>query len=890
MIQKSLRALTFFFLAFVLLVVVLMMFLNALVDGNRESIREEIHKALGRSISFDEVRPYPWSGLGLIAKNLRIADDHRFAATPLLQTKEVRMQVRWLPLLLGNIQIKKFILGEPEIQLIKDEKGKFNLFALGTSQKRPRDTGGPPVAKEKAPVGFSLSGVEVKNGKIHYVDRSSKDPVEIRLHNLDLDLNASALTQTVKIKLKAALLDGNTQNVTMEGWVGPLTSVKEWTEYHLDLQMGIDSLLVPQLTSAVPFLNDKIPSYIDISGPLTIRTKVLGTVRQPRITGLTLEGAIFGSQTNNLQITADADLTNGHSNHDTKFKGKLVLEPVTLERLKKIPFVAGFLPASLTSKGPIGIVSNVEGTLQDLRVDTLIKADGSELGYGTWFNKPRGVPAKMRLRVARTNNQLSLHPSSLSIHNINLDFAGSLEESPERLFRLRVRTDAVELAGWEKLLPPVAPYDLAGEVGFNLSIKKMFSPQGNDLNVQGFLNLGNLRIKDRKTGRRMEKITSQIIFKGKEAEVENLQLRLGSSDFSIQGVLDNLSNPTFRYRLHSPKLNIVDLTDLPEYKSDWMKDFTSEGEVQLKNGIPSVEAEISMREGILQELTYQNLNGAILWRPGSLTVKDLIAQALGGDFKVNGTWEQVDGRKPNFTFTPDIRGMDLKALLPRVSPEFGDGVEGSLYLEAKLEGSGDNWESVKRTLQGQGHAEIIKGKLKDLNLVKRVLSRVTGLPGIGNMISSSLSPRYATIFERQDTPFDSLEANFNVKEGRIGTKDLLMATPDYLIEAKGWTGLDSSMRWDATLALSPLLSQELMQKHKNVRYLVDSRGRLGVPFRLAGNLPRVQPKPDIKLLAEIIKRGLLQKSGQVSMGGKKSDNSGTDQHWIRRGIEQLLGE
>jgi len=883
--QKSRKVLAFFFMVFVLVVGLLIGSLNTLVDRNRDGIRDEIQQTLGRSISFDKVRLDLWSGLGLIAKNLRIADDPRFAATPLIQTKEVKMQVRWLPLLLGNIEIKKFVLREPEIQIIRNEKGKLNLFALGAPKKRPRGTRGPRDAEEKTSVEFSVTRVEVRQGKIHYVDRSSKEPVEIRLHNLDLDLNFLALTQTAKIKLKANLLDGNTQNVTLEGWVGPLTSVKEWTEYQLDLQIGIDSLLVPQLISAVPFLNDKIPSYLDISGPLTIKTKVLGTVRQPHLTGLTLEGAFFGSPTNNLQLTADVNLSNGDLNHDTKIKGKLVLEPVTLERLKKIPFLEGFLPALLTSQGPLSIVSEVEGTLQDLKVNTLIKADDSEIRYGAWFKKPKGIPAKMQVRVARKNNQLFLGPSNLSIHNLNLDFAGSLEESPERLLRLRIRTDAVDLAGWEKLLLPVSSYDLGGELGFNLSIKKMFSPQGNDLDVRGFLTLDDLRISDRKSGRRMEKITAQIIFKGKEVEVEKLQLRLGSSDFTIHGILDNLTNSTLRYRLRSPKLNLVDLTDLPEYKSDWMKDFTSQGELQIKNGTLSVDAEISLGEGLLQELPYQNLNGVIEWRPDKLGVKDLTFQALGGSFKGSGTWERGNGRKPNFTFIPHIRGMDLKELLPRVSSEFGDGVLGSLNLEAKLEGSGNNWESVKRTLKGQGHAEIIKGVLKDFNLVKRVLTRVTGLPGIGNLISSNLSPRYAKIFARRDTPFDTLEATFTVNEGRIGTKDLLMATPDYLIQAQGWVGLDSSMQWNATLALSPPLTQKLMQKHKNVRYLVDSQGRLGVPFRLAGDLPRVQPKPDIKRLAELIQRGLLQKGGKVTMGGKKSDHN-----WIRKGLEQLLGK
>jgi hypothetical protein len=63
-----------------------------------------------------------------------------------------------------------------------------------------------------------------------------------------------------------------------------------------------------------------------------------------------------------------------------------------------------------------------------------------------------------------------------------------------------------------------------------------------------------------------------------------------------------------------------------------------------------------------------------------------------------------------------------------------------------------------------------------------------------------------------------------------------------------------------------------------------------VPFRLAGNLPSVQPKPDIKRLAELIQRGLLQKGGEVTMGGGKSDKNKPNQDWIRKGLEQLLGK
>ena len=60
---------------------------------------------------------------------MRIADDPRFAATPLIQAKELKMQVRWLPLLRWKIEIKSFVLGEPEFQIIRNEGGDFNILA-----------------------------------------------------------------------------------------------------------------------------------------------------------------------------------------------------------------------------------------------------------------------------------------------------------------------------------------------------------------------------------------------------------------------------------------------------------------------------------------------------------------------------------------------------------------------------------------------------------------------------------------------------------------------------------------------------------------------------------------------------------------------------------------
>ena len=213
----------------------------------------------------------------------------------------------------------------------------------------------------------------------------------------------------------------------------------------------------------------------------------------------------------------------------------------------------------------------------------------------------------------------------------------------------------------------------------------------------------------------------------------------------------------------------------------------------------------------------------------------------------------------------------MKELLPRLSPAFSDGFEGKLNFEADLKGWGENWETIQKTLGGQGRAEVTNGVLKDINLISRVLSRVTGLPGIGSLISSSLSPRYGPILKRQYTPYDTMTASFQIEEGRFRTRDLLLTAEDYSIRANGWIGFDSSMGWDANLFLSRPLTDELRQSHNNIRYLSDKKGRLTVPFRLTGSLPRMEPKPDLKTLAGIVQEGLKRATNENSTKTKRKN-------------------
>ena len=870
--------------------ILLVVSLNSLIDKNRDRIREEIQKTLGRSLTFDELRLSLWGGLGLSAKHLRIADHPSFAATPFIQTKELKMQVRWLPLLLGNLEIEKLILDEPKIQIIKNEAETLNIFAIASPEKKAKESRKVKEAKRQSGPTLLVSAIHVRNGKIDYIDRSLKEAGQIRIHHVDMDLKGLTQRGTTKVRLSANLFEGERQKMSVEGWIGPFHGERNWTQQPLDLQVHTDSLPLPQLTRAIPFLREKIPPYLGITGPITLKAKLLGTFERPRISDLILAGPFFGSTGNNATAKGELDFSKSSIWTEGEVKGKITVDPISLDQLKKIPFLKQALPASLISEGPLSVASELQGNLKDLKVHTLIKAGESEIQYGDWLKKAKGIPAEMEVRIGRQKDRLLFEESTLTIYNLRLKFSGLLEELPERRLMLKLSTDGVDLNGWDRLLIPLSTYTTEGNLRWDLSIKKNLAAQIGGLDVRGTLKLEEIQAKDKKTGRSIEKMTGRVSFRGNEARVENSSFRLGSSDLTLEGTLVDLSQPILRYTLRSRRLNLADLTGLAAYKADEMKALLSTGELQIRKGEPIVRGNLSSSEGILQDIPYRNLRGEIAWSPQGVSFKNLWFQAMRGTLRANGVWETGAANSQRLALDYNIEAMDLKSLLAQKFPKFKEHVEGQLNFKGKLRGEGKNGPALQEGLQGEVETLVRGGSLKDFNLIERVLSKVTGLPGISNLLSSRTPARYSTLFKRPDTPFDTLAATFTVERGRIHSEDLILATPDYSINGKGWIGFDKTMKWKATLVMSPQFTQELMQEHKNVRHMVDQQGRLAIPFRLEGTLPHVQPKPDLKELAETIQRGMVQRGMDRASGGEKDRKKKDRREWIQKGLEQLFGK
>lgn len=862
--------------------------LNAIIEQNRGRIQEEVQKALGRPIAFGELRLSLWGAIGISARELRIGEDPHFAANPFIQTKEVKMQLSWLPLFVGRLQIKKFVLDEPEIQIIKNEAGNLNVATLAAGEKKPKAPREPREKRAPRAPRLFITAVEIKNGKIDYIDRSSKEVIEVRVRDVDLDISKGR-GATANVKFAANLFESQGQNASVTGRIGPLRGEQGWSQVPVDLQIRFESLLLPQLTYAVPALREAISRYVEVGGPVELRADITGALERPRIANFKLAGPFFGATAGNAVVEGDLDLTKGNSWDEGEIKAKIAVDPLLLNQLKRAPFFRQSLPASLSADGPLRLTGEVEGALADFKIRATVKASEGNLSYGKWLAKPKGIVAELDLRLQRQKDRLIFEPSTLTMHTLKLGFSGSLVERPARRLTLNLVTDGFNLAGWDKLLPPLAGYETAGSASWKLAVKKNLAAPDGALEIRGALKIEEGQAKDKKSGHGVDRVAAEIAFRGKDARVERLALRSGASEISLDGTLADFAEPRLRYNLRSPRLVPADLPGVSAPKGDELRGLNGAGELRVVDGKVSGRANLSSTEGNFQEIPYRNLRGEFAWSPTSASFKNVSFQAMNGSGRGSGSWEAGADGSLRVALDPNIESMDLKTLLSQKFPRFKDHVEGRLDLKAKLKADSRNISTLPESLQGDGEMQIRNGALKDFNLVELVLSRMSKLPGGANM---KIPARHQELAQRKDTPFDNFSGTFTVKQGRIATQDLVLSTPEYSINAAGSFGLDKSMKWKATLHLSPQFSQELVREHKNLRYLVDRQGRLSIPFRLEGKLPKVQAIPDLQGLAESFKKDFLGKGAEPSEGqatGKEKKKRDRRER-IQKQIEQFLGK
>ena len=266
--------------------------LNSLINRNKDYLVDQAEQALGRKVSVGEVAVSLRNGIGVRLNDFSLSDDTSFSSGDFIRARDLQLNLKLLPLLTKEIQIKRLILHDPVIGIIRDKKGNFNFSSIGKKGKEKERAATKedrePSKKKVAPLPLLVSLVDISGGDVRYLDR--KEGVDLRIEQIDLRVKDLDFAKPFSVNLTAALFSKR-QNLKIKARVGPLHPEADFSEVPLEGEIKVDPIDFGKLKSAVPKIKAMLPEGLDLTGILRIKDAQLkGTLKK-----LELNGALEGT-------------------------------------------------------------------------------------------------------------------------------------------------------------------------------------------------------------------------------------------------------------------------------------------------------------------------------------------------------------------------------------------------------------------------------------------------------------------------------------------------------------------------------------------------------------------------------------------------------------------
>jgi AsmA protein len=425
--------------------------------------------------------------------------------------------------------------------------------------------------------------------------------------------------------------------------------------------------------------------------------------------------------------------------------------------------------------------------------------------------------------------------------------------------------------------------------------------------INGTLSLNGVGARMPELAQPITDLNAKIAFTRKTAEMPETGFRIGGSEVRLAAKIAAFAPLSLSYRVAAPELNLADVKGKASdrKKPEVVKDLKGEGTVLVKDGSVTARGNFTSSSGTIADGDYKDLQTTTSFADKVATIESLSLGAFGGALKAKGRYDMRE-TAPRFAADANVNAMDLTQIFRAFAPTAPQNLRGLIDMDLDVTGSGKEWSVIRKTLKGQGKAEVVNGALLDMNLAESVMSNI---PGGVNVVPANIRKKYPAIFSAKDTEFKQMKGSAVIADGTARTEDLVVSAAEFETQGKGWFAFDRKVDFRALLFFSQQLSQDIINKAREAKGLANEQGRIEIPFTLSGKLPGAKPKPDMGYIARAMQKGFMER-GMESFMRKKSGKRGaetsstddepssdakrkkkrTPQEEIFRGLEQLFGK
>ena len=597
-------------------------------DELKEMVIAEANKSLNAEVElgdFDLTWFSTFPNLTVQLIDTKITGKGDFGGVELIYAKKIKAQVKLWDVISGDqIAIRNIELVEPriDVRILKDGRANYDIVKLDSLLT-------PDEVEESSSFKMSLQGYSVTDGYIRYDDRAG-----------DMFAEIVKLNHNGKGDMTADIIDFETS-----------TQMDELT-YSM---------------SGIPYLT-KVKTDADID---------LLMVFTEKTSKYTLKDNTFNLNNLKFALNGFYEMLDGYDNMDLKLDAS---KATFKDFLSLIPtfYQSGY--ESIVTKGNLAMNGFVKGKMDDYNVpgwDFNLSVDNAQIKYPDVPGSINNIFLKASSKfVGGTNMNLM----TADVPKFHADFVGNvidanlklsnIEKDPLMDTRIMAKVD---LATLKQVIPMAEGESYKGKLDADVSLKGYLSAIDNEdydaFNATGSIELSNMNYTSADLTAAVDIKTMMLRFNPKNLTLENLEAKMGKSDFKMMGTIDNYLAYMLRDELLKGDFDFSSSNlDLDEFMgttpaSDGMgagEEAQSEPILIPDNLDFNINTNIANMS--YDGMTYKNVSGGVRMKDEEAILDNVTLNTLGGTVGLKGNYNSANPNQPKLDFGFSLKEIDIQQL------------------------------------------------------------------------------------------------------------------------------------------------------------------------------------------------------------------------------------
>lgn len=185
------------------------------IDRLRPLIGERLSQAVGRPVTLERLAWRWQAGVAVQAQGITVHEVSGQDLEPLIRIESAYAVVRLWPLLQRRIEVASVGLEHPQLRVIRDVQGQWNLTGLAVAGA-PAAAAQPSGPPKPGGVTFKVGSLRIQDGVVRVIDQGARPPVTLELRAVEVALRNIAPGQPMDIDAGAAL-GGSSPNLRLRG-------------------------------------------------------------------------------------------------------------------------------------------------------------------------------------------------------------------------------------------------------------------------------------------------------------------------------------------------------------------------------------------------------------------------------------------------------------------------------------------------------------------------------------------------------------------------------------------------------------------------------------------------------------------------------------------------